>query len=93
MDPHFSVVSVQAIEMDFALGAAIADDIVPSALKYYTGQAQMEEDMGDEDFDHDDDEDDDDDDDDDDDNDDDDDDEDHTGPPKAGPAGGECKQQ
>ena len=32
-----------AIEMDFAMGSAIADDIIPSALKYFTGQAQIED--------------------------------------------------
>ena len=73
---------MQAIELDFAMGSAIADDIVPSALKYYTGQAAMEDD--DEDDDGDDDE--------DDDDDDDDDEGDHNaGPPAKGE--GDCKQQ
>lgn len=73
---------MQAIELDFAMGSAIADDIVPSALKYYTGQAAMEDE----------DEDDDDDEDGDDDDDDDDDDDGDAGPPAA-KGEGECKQQ
>ena len=37
-----TVAHVQAVEMDFAMGSAISDDIVPQAFKYYTGQAQAE---------------------------------------------------
>jgi nucleosome assembly protein 1-like 1 len=67
--------------MDFALGSAIADDIVPSALKYYTGQAALED------------EDDDDEDEEDDDDDGDDDDDDADGPPLPGKGNPECTQQ
>ena len=92
---------LQAVEMDFTLGSAIADDIVPCAFKYYTGEAEEDgEYTGDED---DDDEDDDEDDDDDDDEDEDDSDEDGDAgakrkgrgmpPPPANQEPGECKQQ
>jgi hypothetical protein len=86
---------MQAIEMDFALGSAIADDIVPSAFKYFTGQAQLEASSEGGDYDpgaDDDDDDDEDDDDEDDDGDEDFDDDADPAPPAKGKEG-ECKQQ